>query len=177
MQAFDQILTFPMRQTATDHLPSTYRALHIVSIDPAQPEALQLLGELSDTLAAITGSSGNASFDPEDVRGPLSCFVVARSDAGIAIGCGAFRPLQDGIAEVKRMYARPGNPGTGSAILAYLEAEAKQLGYRALWLETRLINEHAVGFYESRGYTRIANFGKYADNALAVCFEKRLYPD
>jgi GNAT superfamily N-acetyltransferase len=146
-------------------------------MDPTQPEALQMLDELSDTLAAITGSSGKASFDPDDVRGPMARFVVARDAAGIAIGCGAFRPLQEGIAEVKRMYARPGNPGTGSAILAHLEVEAKILGYRAIWLETRLVNERAVRFYESRGYKRIDNFGKYAGSALAVCFEKRLLPD
>jgi GNAT superfamily N-acetyltransferase len=150
------------------------QALHVGSIDPAQPEALQLLDELSNTLAKITGSSGKASFDPDDVRGPQARFVVARNGAGVAIGCGAFRPLQEGIAEIKRMYARPGNPGTGSAILAHLEVEAKLLGYRALWLETRLVNQRAVGFYESRGYTRIENFGKYVGNTLAACFEKRL---
>jgi GNAT superfamily N-acetyltransferase len=136
-----------------------------------------MLEELSATLAAITGSSGKASFDPDDVRGPLARFVIARNATGTTIGCGAFRPLQEGIAEVKRMYARPGNPGTGSAILAHLEAEATALGYRALRLETRLVNQRAVGFYQARGYTRIENFGKYAGNVLAACFEKSLLPD
>jgi ribosomal protein S18 acetylase RimI-like enzyme len=50
------------------------------------------------------------------------------------------------------------------------------MGYRAVWLETRLINECAVRFYEKRGYSRIPNFGKYRGNPQAVCFEKRL-PD
>jgi GNAT superfamily N-acetyltransferase len=171
-----------MRNDANSNPPSTtveigWRSLQIASIDPGHPDALQLLDELSDTLAAITGSSGKASFDPDDVRGPQARFVVASNSAGIAIGCGAFRPLQEGIAEIKRMYARPGNSGTGSAILAHLEAEAKTLGYQALWLETRLVNQRAVGFYESRGYKRIDNFGKYAGNALAACFEKRLVSD
>ena len=62
----------------------------------------------------------------------------------------------------------------GSAILAALEAEAAALGYRALWLETRLVNARAVAFYQARGYRRIANYGNYAGNALAACFEKLL---
>ncbi|MEK7737226.1 MAG: GNAT family N-acetyltransferase, partial [Pseudomonadota bacterium] len=74
----------------------------------------------------------------------------------------------------KRMYARPDTSGVGSAVLAYLEAEAKSIGYSALWLETRLVNRRAVAFYERRGYTRIENFGKYAGNPKAVCLGKRL---
>jgi len=40
-------------------------------------------------------------------------------------------------------------------------------GYYALWLETRLVNERY-------GYQRDPNFGSYAGNPKAVCFEKRL---
>ena len=72
------------------------------------------------------------------------------------------------------MYSRPGTSGVGSAILGFLETEAVNLGYQALWLETRLVNARAVSFYERRGYRRIPNFGKYVGNAKAVCFEKRL---
>jgi GNAT superfamily N-acetyltransferase len=146
----------------------------VATAAPTAPESIALMEELSAALAAITGDSGKSSFDPADVCGPTARFVVAHDDAGSAIGCGAFRPLQPGIAEIKRMYARPGNPGTGSAILAFLEREALALGYHALWLETRLVNRCAVEFYEKRGYVRIANFGKYVGNPAAVCFEKRL---
>jgi GNAT superfamily N-acetyltransferase len=142
--------------------------------DPSSPVACQLLDELSATLAAITGDSGRSSFDPNDVRAPSALFVLARDEEGQAVGCGAFRPLQDGIAEVKRMYSRPGLAGVGTAILTYLEAEAANLGYGALWLETRLVNARAVRFYARRGYSRIPNYGKYRGNPEAVCFEKRL---
>lgn len=130
--------------------------------------------ELSLILTAVTGASGTASFDPNDVKVPGALFVVAHNEAGQAVGCGAFRPLCEGVAEIKRMYARPGNVGVGTAVLTYLEAEATRMGYHALWLETRLVNERAVAFYQSRGYMRIPNFGKYVGNGTAVCFEKRL---
>ena len=149
-------------------------AMLLTPEDPGADECLALMEELSAVLEEITGSSGKASFDADDVRGPMACFVVARDAAGVARGCGAFRPLEPGVAEIKRMYARHHSSGIGSAVLAYLEREAAALGYQAIWLETRLVNRRAVDFYTARGYVRIANYGKYIGNPLAVCFEKQL---
>lgn len=142
--------------------------------DPGAADSLALMDELSTALEAITGDGGRSSFNVEDVRGPMACFVVARDLNGAALGCGALRPLEPGVAEIKRMYARHGTSGVGSAVLRYLEEEAVAMGYQAIWLETRLVNRRAVDFYEARGYTRIANYGKYIGNPLAVCFEKQL---
>ncbi|MDK2868423.1 MAG: hypothetical protein PWP38_2738 [Clostridiales bacterium] len=91
-----------------------------------------------------------------------------------AVGCGAFRPMNDSTAEIKRMYAKEKGRGIGALILSHLEREAKQMGYSRIWLETRRINENAVQFYKDHGYQRIPNYGKYAGNALAICFEKKL---
>jgi GNAT superfamily N-acetyltransferase len=148
--------------------------LSIRAEDPGTPDAIALIDALSAALAAITGDSGTSSFDADDVRVPRARFAVARDAGGQAAGCGALRPLGDEIAEVKRMYARPGNPGAGSALLAFLEAEAVALGYRAIWLATRAVNQRAVRFYLARGYTPIPNYGKYAGNDGAVCLEKQL---
>jgi GNAT superfamily N-acetyltransferase len=148
--------------------------IQIVIEDPASSDSFALMGELSETLAQITGDDGKSSFDPSDLRSAKARFVVARNSDGEALGCGAFRPLEEGIAEVKRMFSRPGTRGVGSAILEFLEDEARALGYRALWLETRLVNEQAVRFYDRKGYQRIPNFGKYVGNPKAVCFEKNL---
>ncbi len=142
--------------------------------DPDSPEARALIAALSETLARITGDSGRSSFDPADVRGAGAAFVVARAASGEAVGCGGYRPLQPGVAEVKRMFAAPGTVGIGAAILQDLERRARAEGYTALWLETRAVNARAVGFYERQGYRRIPNFGKYRDRADAVCFAKDL---
>lgn len=146
----------------------------ITNEDPASPVATSLIEALSETLARITGDSGKSSFDTNDVRGSRASFVVACTNTGTAVGCGAIRPIDESIAEVKRMYAMPGTSGVGSAVLAHLESEARTLDYSELWLETRLINQRAVSFYEKRGYSRIPNFGKYVGKAEAVCFGKRL---
>ena len=152
-------------------------AIDVACADPGSPDARALMDELSDILTVITGSSGRASFDPDDVRAPRACFAIARDAHGRALGCGAFRPLDASVAEIKRMLARPGTTGVGSAVLRFLEAEAARLGFAAVWLETRLVNARAVAFYERRGYARIPNYGRYAGNDAAACFAKTLPAD
>lgn len=148
--------------------------MRIEPVRPSDPVAVSLLQQLSETLEALTGSSGSSSFDPADVDGPGALFVAAYDEGDRPVGCGAYRPLSDGVAEVKRMFAVPGTQGVGAAILAFLERAALMDGYHALWLETRLVNERAVRFYEKHGYGRIANFGKYVGRPEAVCFAKEL---
>lgn len=140
-------------------------------------DAINLMEELSKSLEFITGDSGKNSFNSNDVSVPRSLFVVAYNEEGEAIGCGAIRPINEEVAEVKRMFAKTKEIGVGSEILHYLENGAQKLGYSALWLETRLINERAVRFYEKNGYHRISNYGKYVNKPEAVCFEKNIIMD
>ncbi len=138
------------------------------------PDALELIGELSRHLQAITGSSGanNFSMPSEDAS-----FVVAYRD-GRACGCGALRPLDPpgvpGACEFKRMYARAPHEGIGSLILMDLERRAAAMGYLEAWLETRRVNTVAVGFYKRHGYMERENYGVYVGRPEAVCFEKKL---
>lgn len=148
--------------------------IEIAQEDPHSDDAACLMDELSDCLESITGDSGKNSFDIEDVYIERSMFAIARDEEGHAIGCGAIRPVNQSTAEVKRMYARTRASGTGTKILSFLEHQACKMGYSALRLETRLVNERAVSFYEHNGYVRIPNYGKYVGNSKAICFEKIL---
>jgi GNAT superfamily N-acetyltransferase len=152
----------------------TDEAVRVAVEDPLSPDAAALMDELTRTLTRITGEGGTGSFDVADVCAPGGAFVVARSPRGEPLGCGAIRPLSQAVAEVKRMYARPGTRGVGSAVLAFLEARARSLGYNALWLETRRVNTAAVAFYTRRGYQPIDNYGRYAGRAECVCLGKVL---
>lgn len=165
--------------------PDRASKLSVACEDPQQPDATRLLAALSAELEMITGSSGKSSFDLADMRDGRACFVLARDAQGVAVGCGALRPLTAEVAELKRMYAAPRTragackesgrgAGVGSAVLACLEAQARQLGYSAIWLETRRANAAAVAFYTARAYVERPNYGKYAGNPLAICFEKLL---
>ena len=66
----------------------------VVTEDPGTADAVVLLDELSAALQAITGSSGKASFDANDVRVENARFVVARNRDGQQVGCGAFRGIR-----------------------------------------------------------------------------------
>lgn len=151
----------------------------VSACDPAHPDALALLEELSAALTAITGDSGKASFSLEDARVAGSLFVLARAPDGGLLGCAALRPLADSagsgpVGEVKRMYARPGTRGVGAALLAHIEKAGAGFGYAQLWLETRRVNTRAVGFYLKHGYAEIPNYGKYVGRAEAICLGKPL---
>ncbi len=148
----------------------------VAAEDPAGAAARALLAELSAALAAITGDTGQASFDIDDVRVARACFAVARDARGRAQGCGALRPLAGDVGEIKRMYARPGTRGVGSAVLRFLEQCAADFGYRSLRLSTRRLNARAVAFYERNGYRPIAGYGRYAGSEVSTCFEKILAP-
>ncbi len=145
--------------------------------DPTGADAQALIAELSRSLTAITGASGQASFDLADVREARAGLALARDAHGRALGCGALRAMGgagDDAAEIKRMFARPGTAGVGAAVLRFLEQQAARWGYATLRLSTRRVNTRAVAFYERHGYRRIAGYGRYADSAVSVCFEKRL---
>lgn len=143
------------------------------SADPDCEEARGLVARLDAALAAICGDSGAKSFDANDVRGPRSVFLLAHDAAGAAVGCGALRPFDTDVAEVKRMYARPGS-GAGVHLLAELERWARDFGYCEIWLETRRVNGRAVAFYERHGYRVIPNYGRYVSRDDAVCLGKIL---
>ena len=148
--------------------------IRVEAADPGDEAARALLDALSRTLEALTGASGRASFDPDDVRGAGACFLLAHGPEGEALGCGGYRPLEPGVAEIKRMYAVPGSRGVGAALLVALERRARSDGYETVRLETRRVNSRAVAFYERSGYVRIAAYGRYIGRSDAACFGKSL---
>lgn len=141
---------------------------------PASADSQALIEQLSAELAAITGDSGKSHFNPQDVSGARALWAVAKDENRQPVGCGALRPLSDTTAELKRMFSTRAYPGTGAALLAWLEKAALGLGYRELWLATRKINTRAVQFYLKHGYTPIANYGPYIGREEAMCLAKRL---
>ena len=111
----------------------------------------------------------------------VAVVLLARDDAGTALGCGALRALEDGVAEVKRMYVVPAARGRGlsKAVLAGLEDAARDRGWTTLRLETGPLQPEAIALYAGAGYEPIGAFGAYAgdrDAAESLFFEKRLPP-
>lgn len=111
----------------------------------------------------------------EHLEGGRGTFLVAR-DGDRAVGCGAIRRLDATTAEVKRMYVAPDHRGRGVgwAVLAGLEAAARQLGVLRLVLETGVYQEAAIALYRRAGYTPIDCWGEYASSPTSLCYEKTL---
>jgi putative acetyltransferase len=148
----------------------------ITAENPNSEVSLSLIAQLTSELSVRYGDDGGAgAFKPDDVLVPGGAFLVARV-AGRPVGCGAIRPLEPGVGEVKRMFVKPEVRGKGVArrMLTELESAARKLGYISLRLETGLMQPEAISLYESTGYRRVACYGHYVDNPLSVCFEKAL---
>jgi GNAT superfamily N-acetyltransferase len=107
---------------------------------------------------------------------PDGVFIVLREDDGHAIGCGGIARFDAARGEVKRMYVVPEarGRGLGRRLLEELEAQARELGYTSVVLETGDRQPEALGLYASAGFERIPCYPPYDSRALSLCFEKRL---
>jgi GNAT superfamily N-acetyltransferase len=92
------------------------------------------------------------------------------------VACGGVCRYDGRTGEIRRMYVAPEarGRGIGRLILAALEAEAKELGYEALQLETGNLQPEAVALYLSHGFEPIERYGPYMNDERSLCFEKRL---
>ena len=155
--------------------------VHVIAADPHGADAQRLLAELTaeiTELYADLGYDGTGGFALADVDVPRAVLVVAYAD-GNPVGCGALRPYQTDIAEVKRMYTVPAWRGRGvaAAVLAELERQARTFGYPIMRLETGDRQPGAIRLYERSGYRHIPTFGPYVAWSDSVCFEKPLALD
>ena len=99
--------------------------------------------------------------------------VIAYQDSQ-AIGCGAFKKLDNETIEIKRMYVKFAHRGSGTAqaILNSLELWASEKGFKKCILETGNRQVEAIKFYKKAGYKSIPNYGQYIHMEDSNCFEK-----
>lgn len=90
------------------------------------------------------------------------------------VGCGALKKINEGTAEIKRMFVKPQYRGNGFAqyILAELERWAKEQGFTRCILETGKENRKAVRLYTLSGYKPIPNYDQYTDIEDSICMQK-----
>lgn len=149
------------------------------AVDPQHPEALRLLAEAAVEVRALYPELHDADAPPPGNSPAVarSAYLLAR-DGARYIGCGALRPIEPDVAEVRRMFVSAAyrRQGVARALLAQLEKRAVKLGYEVLRLETGNRQAPAMALYEACGFERIPAFGPYANDPTSVCFEKWMTP-
>ena len=90
---------------------------------------------------------------------PKGRLLLAIEDSGVA-GCACMRTIGPALAEVKRVYIRPGHRrnGLGRALVQALILELQQTGYTRLRLDTGFFMPEAQKLYRSLGFEEIAPY-------------------
>jgi putative acetyltransferase len=106
------------------------------------------------------------SFDEElkslpGAYGPPSGRLLLARSSGHAAGCVALRKLEAGICEMKRLYVRPGDRGSGLGrmLVERVIAEARTIGYERMRLDTvESAMRDAIALYRRMGFREIAPY-------------------
>lgn len=151
--------------------------LELRRFSPSDEEAVW---DLHNIALQDTGAHrGNGPWD-EDLRAIPDIyleeggeFLVGSLD-GRLVAMGALRRMTGRVGEIKRMRVHPlfQRRGFGRQVLAALEERARELGYRAVRLDTAVVQTAAQSLYRSAGYREV---GRGQIGGLdVVYFEKRL---
>jgi ribosomal protein S18 acetylase RimI-like enzyme len=93
---------------------------------------------------------------PGEYAPPDGRLLLALDDSKVA-GCVALRKLENQVCEMKRLYVKPGcrGLGIGKALAQTIVAQAQEMGYTAMRLDTVPSMRHAQRLYESIGFVEI----------------------
>jgi len=97
---------------------------------------------------------------PGDYSPPSGRLFLAVDGANV-MGCVALRKIRDDIGEMKRLYVRPEfrGRGLGRTLTEKLIAEAEQIGYKRMRLDTLPGKmDQAIALYRALGFKEIAPY-------------------
>lgn len=142
--------------------------------DSSDPDFVSLVKLLNKDLAIRDGDEHAfyAQFNKIDsIKNVIVCY-----ENNTPIGCGAFKPFEEGSVEVKRMYVQPEvrGKGIGQQILFALEKWAAELGHDTCVLETGKKQPEAIALYQKSGYQLTPNYGQYIGKENSVCMKKAI---
>jgi ribosomal protein S18 acetylase RimI-like enzyme len=136
----------------------------VAEIRPAQfPEHLSLVRDmLLEYQTSLGISLCFQNFDaelaglPGAYAAPQGRLLLAWAN-GQALGCVGLRALEAGLCEMKRLYLRPAARGQqlGRRLAQAICAQAKEVGYRAIRLDTLPSMGAAQGLYASMGFVPV----------------------
>lgn len=146
----------------------------ITRTTPDNPDFITLIALLDNDIKRRDGDE-HVFFAQFNKTDSIKNAIVVYDDVK-AIGTGAFKFYEEGVAEIKRMYVDPEARGKGiaSKILTELQAWAKEENFTSCILETGHKYPEAVALYKKNGFEIIANYGQYIGIEDSICFQKTL---
>ena len=105
---------------------------------------------------------------------PEGRLIVALDDGGAVVGCVAYHRLDDATAEMKRLYVRPAfrGSGLGSLLVDRIIADAREIGYRQMLLDTLPPLESAIRMYRALGFYEIPCYNDSpVDETIFLCLD------
>ena len=144
----------------------------LARVTGADSRFLELERELDAFLTTLNGEKDDF-FSAVNHAVPLQHAVVALQD-GVAVGCGAIKPVAGGRVEIKRMFVRPNARGLriGEQVLTELLAWISELGATEAILETHVDLVAARRLYERKGFELIPNYPPYEGIETSVCYHR-----
>ena len=159
--------------------PSQEAGCEFVVADPLGAESVEALtsyfGELAERFDGGFDAGDAITANAEAFTPPAGVFILAKvKGGGATLGCGAVQVLDDGAAEIKRMWVSRDarGKGLGKSLLQALESHAAELGNGVIRLDTNSALLEAIAMYRSQGFSEIE---AYNDNPYARhWFEKQV---
>jgi GNAT superfamily N-acetyltransferase len=118
-----------------------------------------MVSEMEELYELPPGHGLGLSAPPADMSPPAGSFVVIY-DEGKPVAGGGLKRVEDGVAELKRMYVAPAarGRGLGRQLLEALEDAARELGYARVRLDFGARQPAAQAMYERSGYHAIDDY-------------------
>ena len=116
-------------------------------------------------------------YPPLLFRPPLGGFVLLVRD-GVPVSGGAFMPIDERTAELKRIWTAAGHrrQGLSTLVLRQLEAEVARRGYTRIYLTTGNRQPEARNLYLKAGYTPLFDVEAPPETLGLLPFEKVVVP-
>ena len=132
-------------------------------IEAETPEALAIVRRLFEEYAAALEVDLGFQDFAEELAGLPGDYVrpsgglMLGLDGSEPVGCVAFRPLEPGIAEMKRLYVRQAarGGGWGRRLADRAVSDARSAGYQRMRLDTLPAMRSAQGLYLALGFAEI----------------------
>jgi GNAT superfamily N-acetyltransferase len=123
------------------------------------------------------GSEEMKRYPPILFRPPLGGFLLLLRN-GEAISGGAFMPIDERTAELKRIWTRADvrRQGLSMRVLTEIEAEIARRGYTRIFLTTGTRQPEARNLYLKAGYTPLFDVNAPAESLDLLPFEKIVVP-